>query len=84
MTYSPVNNFVTTEDFRLFIARIVYGMLFFMIVLQMILQHLPYQLPLQSNSWLMYPWVRPTVSIAASTAVLVGLECANSHTHATI
>lgn len=72
MTNSSVNNLITTEDFRLFIARIVYGMLFFMIVLQMILQHLPYQLPLQSNSWLMYPWIRPTVSIVASTAVLVG------------
>ncbi len=72
MTHSPVNNFVTTEDFRLFIARIIYGTLFFIIVLQMILHQLPYQLPMQNNTWLMYPWIRSTVSITASTAVLVG------------
>jgi len=60
------------EDFRLFIARIVFGMLFITMVIQMGLHQLPYQLPLQPSSWYMNNWFRPAISIIASTAVLVG------------
>jgi len=60
------------EDFRLFIARIVYGTLFMVMVIQMGLHQLPYQLPLQQSSWYINDWFRPTISIMASTAVLVG------------
>lgn len=60
------------EDFRLFIARIVYGILFMVMVIQMVLKQMPYQLPLQPSSWYINDWFRPAISIIASTAVLVG------------
>ena len=60
------------EDFKLFIARIVYGMLFLVMVVQMGLHQLPYQLPMQPSSWYINEWFRPAISIIASTVVLVG------------
>ncbi|MDP3394086.1 hypothetical protein [Sediminibacterium sp.] len=72
MTATTDNNLLTTEDFRLFMARIVFGMLFLVMAIQMGLNQMPYQLPLQKSSWYINSWFRPTVSIIASTAVLVG------------
>ncbi len=60
------------EDFRLFIARIVFGMLFIIMVIQMGLHQMPYQLPMQPSSWYINQWFRPAISIIASTAILVG------------
>jgi len=77
MSISTDKNAPTTEDFRLFMARIVYGTLFLMMAIQMGLEQLPYQLPLQESSWPMNPWFRPTISIVASTAVLTGFFIPN-------
>lgn len=65
-------NALTTEDFRLFMARIVFGVLFSIMVVQMGLQQMPYQIKLQQSSWNINNWFRPAISILASTAVLVG------------
>jgi hypothetical protein len=65
-------NLHTTEDFRLFMARIVFGMLFLVMAIQMGLNHMPYQLTLQKSSWYINGWIRPTISLIASTSVLIG------------
>jgi hypothetical protein len=59
-------------DFRLFIARIIYGTVFLIIVLLMIMGKLPYQLLAGPESWQPHTWFRPLTSILASTAVLIG------------
>lgn len=65
-------NLLATKDFRLFMARIVFGMLFLVMTIQMGLNQMPYQLPLQKSSWDINGWIRPAISIAASTSVLIG------------
>ncbi|OYZ55522.1 MAG: hypothetical protein B7Y11_00180 [Sphingobacteriia bacterium 24-36-13] len=72
MPTSTDQNAPNNEDFRLFMARIVFGVVFLIMVVQMGLHQMPYQLPLEKSSWYINSWFRPTLSILASTAVLVG------------
>lgn len=60
----------SSADFRLFVARVIYGWIFLVIAILLIGKNLPYQLPLDKGAWLMPSWVRPAISIAASTAIL--------------
>lgn len=62
----------STDDFRLFIARIIYGAVFLMMVILMITDQLPYQLAPGTESWQPNTWLRPFISTAASTAILIG------------
>lgn len=66
------NNTDLNADFRLFIARIIYGSVFIVIVAQMILQQLPYQCMPNPTTWLFKSEWRPAISIIASTTVLIG------------
>lgn len=60
------------DDFRLFIARIIYGAVFLVMVILMIMGKLPYQLLVGPESWQPFTWFRSSTSILASTAVLIG------------
>lgn len=60
------------NDFRLFVARIIYGAVFLVMVILMTTGKLPYQLVAGPESWQPNAWFRPFVSTIASTAVLIG------------
>jgi|694.fasta_scaffold107588_3 hypothetical protein len=57
--------------FREFTARIVFGWLFLVIALTLILGALPYQLETGSNAIVPWHMLRQIISIAASTSVLI-------------
>lgn len=71
-TMMAEKNIATNADFRLFIARIIYGVVFMVMVIQMVLHQLPYQCVPNPSTWLFKSNWRPIMSIVASTTVLIG------------